>query len=218
MPPIPSQCQSIVDAIEGLKGKIEETEGLSGAALHQAAAHNLHIRQQIAQEAQRLNACILAFGPGYSTEVVVLDVTPGGGNVALPLEGTLWRVAGGSAFVLEQRTVHGGRLTFVHGPTDSLGGSLAISIDEAPNAPFTGPLFRSNPFTTLPAGAPGNPTGAITIVIPGPIPVPAATIAGAVTPAGIPRFPVLPSPPSRRLSAPARSRSPSRAVPLGRSR
>ena len=187
--PVPPQCQSFVDEIERLKGEIEEVEGLSGAELHQAAARNFHIRQQIAQQAQKLDACILAFGPGYSTEVVVLDLTPGGGNVAFPLEGTLWRLSGGSAFAVEQRTVQAGKLTFVHGPTGPGGGSLAISIDEAPNATFTGPLFRSNPFTTLPAGSPGNPTGAITIVIPGPIPVTAATISGTVTPAGIPPVP-----------------------------
>jgi hypothetical protein len=189
--PVPPQCQSIVDEIERLKEELEDVGGLSGAELHQAAAHNFHIRQQMGLQAQKLNACILAFGPGYSTEVVVLDLTPGGGNVTYPLEGTLWRLTGGPAFAIEQRTVQAGKLTFVHGPTDPSGAPLAISIDEAPNATFTGPLFRSNPSTTLPAGSPGNPTGAITIVIPGPTPVSAATIAAGLTPAAIPPVPGL---------------------------
>jgi hypothetical protein len=189
--PVPPQCQTFVDAIEKLKGEIEEVGGLSGAELHQAAARNLHIRQQIAQQAQKLNACILAFGPGYSTEVVVFDLTPAGGSVTLPLEGTLWRVAGGSAYPVEHRTVQAGKLTFVHGRTDPLGGSLAGSIDEAPNPTFTGPLFRSNPFTTLPASSPANPTGMISIVIPGPVDVPAMAVASGITPGAIPPIPGL---------------------------
>ncbi|HEX2400951.1 MAG TPA: IPT/TIG domain-containing protein [Mycobacterium sp.] len=186
--PVPPQCQTLVDEIDQLEAQIVEVGELVGEARWQAVAKNLNIQQQIANKQQKLKACLIAFG-GFSTQVVVLNLTAGGGGaVTQPLSGTLWRLSA-VASPVENQTVQssqGGQLSFVNGPCDPLGALLAISVDEAPNATFTGPLFRSGAMETLYDGAPGNPTGAITIVIPGPIVVTAAQVAAAFAAAKIP--------------------------------
>lgn len=198
--PVPPQCQTFVDQIEELKSELEDVGDAVGAQKFQIAAHNHQIWQKIGQLQTQLSSCIIAFGGGYSTEVVVLDLTPGGGMVNVPLEATLWH---GSAAV-ENRPVQGGKVSFANGPTAPFG-TTAISVDESSNPLFTGPLCRTNQLGTLPPGSPGNPTGAITIVIPGPAPVSAATLAAAVplsaippisgfTPTGITPTPGVPGP------------------------
>jgi hypothetical protein len=146
--PAPPQCQLLVDEIDQLEGQIVEVGELVGEARWKAVAKNVNIRQQVADKQQKLKACLIAFG-GFSTQVVVLNLTAGGGGaVTQPLSGTLWRL---SAFAspVENQTVQGGQLSFLNGPCDPLGALLAISVDEAPNATFTGRLFRSGAMETL---------------------------------------------------------------------
>jgi hypothetical protein len=191
--PVPPQCQLLVDEIDNLQGQIVEVGELVGDARWKAVANNLNVQQQITAKQQKLKACLIAFG-GFSTQVVVLNLTAGGGGaVTQPLNGTLWRLSAVASLV-ENQTVQsgqGGQLSFVNGPCDPLGALLAVSVDEAPNATFTGPLFRSGAMETLFDGAPGNPTGAITIVIPGPVTVSAAQVATAFAAAKIPAVPNL---------------------------
>jgi hypothetical protein len=91
-------------------------------------------------------------------------------------------------FATETRTVQGGRIQFIHGGSIP-GRSIGISIHDAPNPTFTGPLFRSGPFASLPPGSPANPGGLIEIGIPAP-----ATITSAALSAGLPPPTSLPVP------------------------
>jgi hypothetical protein len=168
--PVPPECQTFVDQIIDLEGQIQEIGELPAEDKAKAIAHNIAIRQQITQLQGRLNACRNAFGSrAYSTDVVVYDLSPGGGTVTFPLVATLW----GGLGTLETSTVQQGRLSFTHDPPPPSAGTFSISIDETANPTFTGPLFRSNRFPSspggsLPDGSPANNTGVISISIPGP--------------------------------------------------
>lgn len=182
----PLQCQSIVDEIDALEGSIKEVGELSGKERSAAIQWNARVRQDIVNARQRLNACVLAFGGGYATDVLVIDATPGGGTVTFPIEGNLWTLTSAPPVHIERQTVQSGRLSFVKGQSTQAG-PFAISIDEPSSATFTGPLFRSRSFPTLPVGTPANPTGQIEILVLGPVPVSSAAVttlfAGVALPA-----------------------------------
>jgi hypothetical protein len=61
---------------------------LVGDARWKAAAKNLTIQQQITDKQQKLKACLIAFG-GFSTQVVVLNLTAGRGGDAPAERGAL---------------------------------------------------------------------------------------------------------------------------------
>jgi hypothetical protein len=75
--PVPAQCQLLVDEIDRLEGQIVEVGELVGDARWKAVAKNLTIQQQITNKQLKLKACLIAFG-GFSTQVVVLNLTAGG--------------------------------------------------------------------------------------------------------------------------------------------
>ena len=182
---VPPQCEGFADEIQELEDSKRDIGDVPYKDKSAAISKNLQIQEQIRQLQEKLNHCIAAFGGAYSTDVVVFDVA--GGSVAFPLEATLSGFGFGSP--IEQRPVSGGKLTFNHDPPPPLAASFSISIDEAPNPTFSGPLFRSNPLQSLPSGSPGNPSGAITIVIPGAVPISKAALAAAPVPLpGIPGF------------------------------
>jgi hypothetical protein len=176
--PIPPECEGFADEIQQLKDSKRDIGDVPYKDKAAAINKNLQIQEQIVQLQEKLNHCIVAFGGAYSTDVVIFDV--GGGPVTFPLEATLSGFGFGSP--IEQRQVSGGRLTFNHDPPPPDAASFSVSIDEAPNPTFSGPLFRSNPLQSLPPGSPGNPTGAITIVIPAPVNILPGTVAAAPVP------------------------------------
>jgi hypothetical protein len=173
-----------------LEGEIAaEREGLKGlagpekwATLQLIAA----LVRQLGEAKKDLNNCVLKNAPGYETDVVIYDLS---GTVGLPTQGRLWELSPPSGQrEIEARTVQGGRITFVHGGA-SAGASIGISINEAPNPTFPGPLFRSGALSSLPAGAPANPGGLIEIGVLSAIPFPAAALNTAVTAAPLPGLP-----------------------------
>jgi hypothetical protein len=181
--PVPSQCQPIADQIEQLQGEREDVTGLAGAEKWAALQNNARIAREIVKQRARLEQCVLAHAPGYETEVIIYDLA---GSVATPAEGRMWSITPPStAAVIESHPVQGGRISFVHVGAIA-GKSIGISIHDAPNPTFTGPLFRSGPFASLPPGSPGDPAGLIEIGVPPAVSIPLATLrAGLPTPGSI---------------------------------
>jgi hypothetical protein len=175
---IPPECEGFADQIQQLEDSKRDIGDVPYKDKAAAINKNLQIQEQIVQLQEKLHHCIVAFGGAYSTDVVIFDV--GGGPVTFPLEATLSGFGIGSP--IERSPVSGGRLTFNHDPPPPLAASFSVSIDEATNPSFSGPLFRSNPLQSLPPGSPGNPTGAITIVIPATVFIPAPVLAAAPVP------------------------------------
>jgi hypothetical protein len=171
--PIPAQCQTIADQIAELEGERENLKGLAGAEKWAALQKNANLARQILKKQEELDRCIVTHTTGYATEVVVLDLT---GSTVVPAEGRMWQLsAPGAQSTIETSSVANGRISFAHGGSIS-GKSIGISIEDAPNAIFTGPLFRSGPFTTLPPGSPADPAGLIEIGVPAAVQIPAATL------------------------------------------
>jgi len=182
--PVPPECQPIADEIAKLKEEIEPVEGLAGAEKWAALQKNANIRRVIIQKQSMLEQCILLHSPGYETEVVILDLT---GSTVSPGEGRLWQLMPPTVqSVVETQTVQNGRIKFLHGGSNP-GHSTGISIQDSPNPTFTGPMFRSGPFASLPPGSPANPGGLIEIGVPAPAPVSSAMLsAGLPAPTALP--------------------------------
>lgn len=184
--PVPPECQPFVDEMEQLRSEMEDVGGLAGPEKWAAAQANSARRAKISQLQRQLETCLLQQGAGYATDVSIIDLTPGGSTVALPAEGTYWQIAGGVQTPVEGHAVQGGRLAFSRGASQPPA-SVGISVRDAPNPTFTGPLFRSGPFATLPSPAPGNPAGLIDIFVPGPVTLSSAAVAAALpAPGSIP--------------------------------
>jgi hypothetical protein len=161
---IPPACQPYADRVaeleDEIRGEQEGLAGLAGAEKWAALGRIAALRRQLTQTQRDLNACVLANAPGYQTDVVIYDLA---GTIGLPAQGRIWRLSPPSfQQQVELRTVQGGRISFIQGPAIA-GASIGISINEAPNPAFPGPLFRSGPLPSLPAGAPANPGGLIEI-------------------------------------------------------
>jgi hypothetical protein len=161
---IPPACQSFANTIgeleEEIRGEQEGLKGLAGSAKWAALGRIAGLRRQLDQARRDLNLCVLTNAPGYETDVAIYDLA---GTIGLPPQGRIWRLSPPSfQQEVEVRTVQGGRISFIQGPAIA-GASIGISINEAPNPAFPGPLFRSGPLPSLPAGAPANPGGLIEI-------------------------------------------------------
>ncbi|HEX2383471.1 MAG TPA: hypothetical protein VHI95_12590 [Acidimicrobiales bacterium] len=107
----------------------------------------------------------------YSTNVTLLDQC---GVVSLPLIATEWQLSPGSQAVQEVTPSSAGRIGFMSGPSSLTGSSVGVSLA---NGVLPGPLFRSGPMTTLPAGSPANPSGRLNVAVPCPSRFTAAQLA-----------------------------------------
>jgi hypothetical protein len=184
---VPPECQPIADEIESLEAERhalqEDLPGLAGSQKWSTLQQIADITRKISERRVALDQCVLAHSPGYETEVVVLDLTA---NSVPPYVGQLWQLAPPSSQTLrENRTVQGGRITFVNGASFP-GSSIGVSIHDDLGSIFPGALFRSGPLGALPPGSPADPAGLIEIGVPAtPPPVPSATIT-----AGLPALPM----------------------------
>jgi hypothetical protein len=161
---IPPACQGFADTIaereEEILAEQDGLEGLAGSEKWAALGRIAALRRQLDQAKRDLNLCVLTNAPGYATDVVIYDLA---GTIGIPAQGRIWRLSPPSfQQELEVRTVQAGRISFIQGPAIA-GASIGISINEAPNPAFPGPLFRSGPLPSLPAGAPANPGGLVEI-------------------------------------------------------
>jgi hypothetical protein len=161
---IPPACQAFADTIAELEEEIlaeqDSLEGLAGPEKWATLGRIAALRRQLDRAKRDLNLCVLTNAPGYATDVVIYDLA---GTIGLPAQGRIWRlIPPSSQQQVELRTVQAGRISFIQGPAIA-GASIGVSINEAPNPAFPGPLFRSGPLPSLPAGAPANPGGLIEI-------------------------------------------------------
>ena len=161
---IPPPCQGFADTIAQLEIDIaaeqEGLKGLAGAEKWAALGTIAGLVRNLNDAKRDLNQCVLKNAPGYQTDVVIYDLA---GTIGLPAQGRIWQLSPPSGQQqIELRTVQGGRVSFIQGGAIP-GASIGISINEAPNPLFPGPLFRSGPLSSLPAGAPANPGGLIEI-------------------------------------------------------
>ena len=97
----------------------------------------------------------------YSTDVTLRDPC---NVVKQPLLASKWLLPPPSVppsfqAVQETTTSSAGRIGFVSGPA-SPGLFVGLSLSDSS---MTGPLFRSSPMSTLPAGSPSNPNGRLTV-------------------------------------------------------
>jgi len=155
--PIPSQCKLLAAELEELKARKEDLQsqlpGLAGSQKWQVLAGVASLTRKIQAAANRLDACILAFGPGYRVDVVIIDLA---GSVVLPVTGHIWHLfpPNGQSLV-ESEAAQNGSCAFVHPPTFPTG-SIGLSIDEQGSAIFTGELFRSGALGALPGASAGS--------------------------------------------------------------
>jgi hypothetical protein len=99
----------------------------------------------------------------YSTDLNLNDPC---GAVTQPVLASKWRLP--PPFlpptfqnVQEQTTSSAGRIGFTSGPA-SPGLSVGVSLSDGV---MLGPLFRSNPMSSLPAGSPANPSGRLNLAV-----------------------------------------------------
>ena len=198
--PIPSQCKLLAAELEELKARKEDLQsqlpGLAGSQKWQVLAGVASLTRKIQAAANRLDACILAFGPGYRVDVVIIDLA---GSVVLPVTGHIWHLfpPNGQSLV-ESEAAQNGSCAFVHPPTFPTG-SIGLSIDEQGSAIFTGELFRSGALGALPGASAGFPHPTVEIVTPASVAVPASMITAPASVPGLPPSVTLSGAPSITL-------------------
>jgi hypothetical protein len=139
---------------------------------------------QLAEKKAALDACLAQHPPGYQTQVVVHDFSAGGTTLSPPVRAVRWELAPASGLqhVLETQAVQDQTVLFWGTGAAGPGKSIGVSVHDAPNLLFAGPLFRSGARPALPPGAPGNPAGLIEIAIPTPPPPIQVTTINAMLP------------------------------------
>jgi hypothetical protein len=167
MPSIPPECQPIADEIDELQNEIEGLQnslpGLAGDGKFKELATINRLVTLVIQKKSDLTQC-LRQGPGYETDVTIIDICSPT-TVLLPAEVRMWKLNPAGQVVDETQSLQSGHIKFSR-PGTIPGWSIGISVQDAPNPTLTGPLFRSGPLSSLPAGAPGNPAGLIEILVP----------------------------------------------------
>lgn len=166
--------------------------------------------QKLAEKRAALDSCVAQHPRGYQTQVVVRDFSPGGASLFLPVRAVLWELAPSTGMqrVLEIEAVQDQTISFWGTGAAASDRSIGLSVHEAPNLRFPGPLFRSGALPALPPGAP-DPAGLIEIGIPKPPPpIQVATINSMLPPVGTvlstaPIVTVAPPAPTVRLTADA---------------
>jgi hypothetical protein len=190
MPNVPPACKVFADQVTQLEQEIAAEQasltGLSGHEKWATVARIGALRSRLINANAALTQCLSTNVPPYATNVVLFDLT--NGSVVLPLQAHLWRLKFPVQQVIETQTLQGGRVTFAAGGS-IVNASIGISVTEAPNATFTGPLFRSGAMNTLPAGAPGNPGGLIEIAAAPAAQVSSAQVTAAAAAAPLPALP-----------------------------
>jgi hypothetical protein len=135
--------------------------------------------RQLAEKRGALAACLDQYPSGYHTQVVVRDLSAGGATPFLPVRAVRWELAPASGLqhVLEIQAVHDQTVSFWGTGAAGAERSIGVSVHDAPNLRFPGPMFRSGALSALPPGAPENPAGLIEIGIPkSPPPIQVTTI------------------------------------------
>jgi hypothetical protein len=117
--------------------------------------------RRLADKRAALAACIAQHPWGYQTEVIVRDFSTGDATLSLPVRAVLWELAPatGLQHVLEIQAVQDQTLAFWGLGSPGHDRSVGVSVHDAPNLLFQGPLFRSGPLSALPPGAPEDPAG-----------------------------------------------------------
>jgi hypothetical protein len=179
---VPPECSALNQEVNQLMEVTSdwpiEDSGLPKPGL----AVQLH---QLAEKKAALAACVAQHPRGYQTQVVVRDFSTGGTTLLKPVRAVRWELAPASGLqhVLEIQAVQDQTISFwgtgAAGPDRSIG----VSVHDAPNLLFPGPLFRSGALPALPVGAPENPAGLIEIGIPNPPPPIQVTTINSMLPA-----------------------------------
>ena len=203
--PVPSQCQGIADELEQLNAEKRDLqsqlEGLAGPEKWKIVAEIARIMTKIQATSGRLDACVLAFGPGYRVDIVLLDLVPGG-SVAQPVTGHICALfPPGRQNVVESVAALTGTCTFVHPPTSPPPAAIGLSVDEQGSAIFDGQLFRSGTLGALPASSTGFPAPTVEIVAAPPVQIPASMVTAPASIPGLPSGVTLSGPPTAMLSS-----------------
>jgi hypothetical protein len=179
---VPPQCSALNDEVDQLVAVTSdwpiEDSGMPKPGL---AA----LLRQLAEKQAALAACLAQHHRRYQTQVVVRDFSRGGATLSLPVRGVRWELAPetGRQHVLEIQAVQDQRIWFWGTGDAEPGRSVGVSVHEAPNLLFPGPLFRSGALPALPPGAPQDPAGLVEIGIPNPPPPIQVTAINAMLPA-----------------------------------
>jgi hypothetical protein len=158
----------------------------------------------LAEKKAALAACVAQHPRGYQTQVVVRDFSTVEATLFLPVRAVRWELAPASGLqhVLEIQAVQDRTISFWGTGAAGADRSIGVSVHDAPNLRFPGPLFRSGALASLPPGAPADPAGLIEIGIPNsPAPIQVSTINSALPAVGT----VLPTNPVVTVAAPAPS-------------
>ncbi len=201
--PVPTQCQGIAAEIDQLVADKQDLQsqlpGLTGAEKFQVLAQINRLTTQINAANTRLNACILAFSPGYVVDLVILDLVPGG-SVLLPVTGHMWALSPPSfQSVFESEPSQNGSCSFVHGPTTNA--LIGFSVDEAGSPSFNGQIFRSGTLSALPTSSAGFAKPTIEIVAAPSVQIPASTVTAPASIPGLPAGVTLSGPPTATLTS-----------------
>lgn len=141
----------------------------------------------LADKEAALAYCIAQHPRGYQTQVVVRDLSTGEAAPLLPVRAVRWDLAPASGLqhVLEIEAVQDEKVSFWGSGAAGPDRSIGVSVHDAPNLQFPGPLFRSGALPALPPSTPENPAGLIEIVIPrSPPPIQGTTINSALPAVG----------------------------------
>jgi hypothetical protein len=179
---VPPECSALDKEVNQLIDVISDWPIEDSGFPKPGLAVTLH---QLADKKATLAACTAQHPLGYRTQVVVRDFSQGGTRLSLPVRGVRWDLAptGGLQHVLETQSVQDQMISFWGPGSAGSDRSIGVSIHEAPNILFQGPLFRSGAMPALPPGAPENPSGLVEIGIPNPPPPIEVTTINSVLPA-----------------------------------
>jgi hypothetical protein len=164
---VPPECSALNQEVNQLIEVTSDWPIEDGGLPKPGLAVQLH---QLAEKKAALAACVAQHPPGYQTQVIVRDFSTGETTLSPPVRAVRWELAPASGLqhVLEMQAVQGQTISFWGTGAAGPGRSIGVSVHDAPNLLFPGPLFRSGALPALPPGAPGDPAGLIEIAIPRP--------------------------------------------------
>lgn len=140
-------CEDIANEIAALEAKLEakQADFPNRTDKARAFAEIYNLVGQIRQKNQELTNCIKKT-PGYETDVEILDLP---GQVVQPGNGTIWNLPSLGQLSVENEAIQNNRIKFNY-PGSIIGSSIGITIEDSPNPSFSGPMFRSGPYSSLP--------------------------------------------------------------------